>query len=64
MNENFYNPIPDAGKNGRPVEIAPRDIPRMRQLFQIHKFNLLASDRIPLNRTLQDVRKPGYNICR
>lgn len=29
----------------------------MQQLYQINRFNLMASDRIPLNRTLPDVRK-------
>lgn len=57
MNANHYNPEPNAGKNGQPVIIASQDLLEMQQRFQIHRFNLMASDRIPLNRTLPDVRK-------
>lgn len=58
INKNYYSPDKDAGHDGRPVEIAPRDLHLMRRLFPLHRFNLLASDRIPLNRTLPDVRRP------
>ncbi|KAK5641600.1 hypothetical protein RI129_010147 [Pyrocoelia pectoralis] len=57
INANYFAPEPDAGKDGFPVVIAPKDIIKMRQLYQINRFNLMASDRIPLNRTLPDVRK-------
>lgn len=60
MNENLFAPVNGEGDNGRPVVIPPREILKMQQLFQINRFNLLASDRIPLNRTLPDVRKKKY----
>jgi len=30
----------------------------MQRFFRLNSFNLLASDRIPLNRTLKDYRTP------
>lgn len=57
VNDNHFAPQPGEGANGRPVVIPPREMLKMQQLFQINRFNLLASDRIPLNRTLPDVRK-------
>lgn len=42
---------------GEPVVIGPLEQSRARTLQRIHRFNLLASDRIPLNRTLPDIRK-------
>ncbi|CAL4123648.1 unnamed protein product [Meganyctiphanes norvegica] len=57
LNHNGYDPHPRAGENGNPVQIPPFEMGRMQQLYHINKFNLLASDRIPLNRTLPDVRK-------
>lgn len=57
INANNFNPQPNAGKNGNPVMVEPKDLLRKQQLFQINKFNLIASDLIPLNRTLPDVRR-------
>ncbi|XP_034945804.1 polypeptide N-acetylgalactosaminyltransferase 3 isoform X2 [Chelonus insularis] len=57
VNKNMFNPRPRDGRNGEPVLISSKDFPVMQQLFQINRFNLMASDRIPLNRTLPDVRK-------
>ncbi|KAJ8948065.1 hypothetical protein NQ314_008494 [Rhamnusium bicolor] len=57
INKNNFNPRPGAGKNGLPVAIEPKDLLEMQQLFQINRFNLLASDRIPLNRSLPDYRR-------
>lgn len=62
INTNQFNPIPEAGKNGNPVVIEPKDLLVMQQLFQINRFNLLASDRIPLNRTLPDYRRKKFDI--
>lgn len=56
LNLNEFSPKPDAGKDGQPVMIPPRSLLRMQQLFQINAFNLLASDSIPLNRSLRDAR--------
>lgn len=57
INANNFNPRPNAGKNGNPVVVEPKDLLKKQQLFQINKFNLIASDLIPLNRTLPDVRR-------
>lgn len=57
INANNFHPEPKAGKDGRPVMTPPKDLFRMQKLFQINRFNLLASDRIALNRTLPDVRR-------
>ncbi|XP_063973191.1 polypeptide N-acetylgalactosaminyltransferase 13-like [Diachasmimorpha longicaudata] len=57
VNKNMFSPKPFNGKNGEPVLISPKDFIVMQQLFQINRFNLMASDRIPLNRSLPDVRK-------
>ncbi|XP_008553434.1 polypeptide N-acetylgalactosaminyltransferase 1 [Microplitis demolitor] len=57
VNKNMFNPRAHDGRNGEPVLISSKDFPVMQQLFQINRFNLMASDRIPLNRTLPDVRK-------
>ena len=53
----MYDPRPYEGSNGKPVHIPAKDYTLMQQLFQINRYNLLASDRIPVNRTLLDVRK-------
>lgn len=57
INKNMFDPKPREGRNGEPVIISSKDFYVMQQLFQINRFNLMASDRIPLNRTLPDVRK-------
>lgn len=57
INKNMFNPRPFEGRDGDPVLIPSKDFYVMQQLFQINRFNLMASDRIPLNRTLPDVRK-------
>lgn len=66
INQNFYDPHPNEGALGRPVAISPREVLKMHSLFKINRYNLLASDRIPLNRTLSDVRNKRlvdvYNI--
>lgn len=62
LNQNFYSPIPGEGNMGKPVIIPAREILKMQQLFQINRYNLLASDRIPLNRTLPDVRKKSCTL--
>lgn len=57
MDQNNFSPVEKEGENGKPVVISQREMLTMQQQFLINRFNLLASDRIPLNRTLPDVRK-------
>ncbi|CAH0754017.1 unnamed protein product [Bemisia tabaci] len=57
MNTNMFEPKPREGLNGQPVFIPPHLSQKMKQLYHINRFNLMASDRIPLNRSLPDVRK-------
>lgn len=56
LNTNNFDPSPGEGDDGNPVVIPSKDLLRMQQLFQINRFNLLASDRMSANRSLQDVR--------
>lgn len=56
LNTNNYDPVLGEGDDGNPVVIQSKDLLLMQQLFQINRFNLLASDRMSVNRTLQDVR--------
>ncbi|XP_030758579.1 polypeptide N-acetylgalactosaminyltransferase 3-like [Sitophilus oryzae] len=62
LNENKFDPQPNAGRNGNPVMTEPKDLLVMQQLFQINRFNLLASDKIPLNRSLPDFRRKRCSL--
>lgn len=57
LDQNNFAPVEGEGKNGQAVIISQREMLKMHQQFSINRYNLLASDRIPLNRTLPDVRK-------
>uniref|UniRef100_A0A4W3IJC8 Polypeptide N-acetylgalactosaminyltransferase n=1 Tax=Callorhinchus milii TaxID=7868 RepID=A0A4W3IJC8_CALMI len=47
------------GEMGKAVVIPKDDQEKMKDLFKINQFNLMASDMIALNRTLPDVRLEG-----
>ncbi|XP_050425178.1 polypeptide N-acetylgalactosaminyltransferase 3-like isoform X2 [Adelges cooleyi] len=57
----MFDPKPREGQDGVPVVIPPHLSLQMQKLYRINRFNLMASDRIPLNRSLPDVRK---KMCR
>lgn len=57
LNANNYAPMPRAGENGLPVYLPEFEAARMRMLYHVNKFNIMASDRISVNRSLPDPRK-------
>lgn len=54
------NPSSWPGENGRGVEIPKEEEQLKNEKFKLNQFNLLASDRIALNRSISDVRLDGY----
>lgn len=47
------------GEMGKPVVIAKDQQEKMKEMFKINQFNLMASEMIALNRSLPDVRLEG-----
>ena len=45
---------------GKPVVIPKEDQEKMKEMFKINQFNLMASEMIALNRSLPDVRLEGW----
>ncbi|XP_055920134.1 polypeptide N-acetylgalactosaminyltransferase 3 [Eupeodes corollae] len=56
LDENAFDPVETEGAMGAPVIIPAKYSIKMQRAFKIHSYNLMASDRIPLNRTLKDYR--------
>ncbi|VDN53479.1 unnamed protein product [Dracunculus medinensis] len=57
LNANNYSPVPDAGANGNGVHLNDYEERLSDNTFGINQFNLMISDRIPVNRSLPDVRR-------
>ncbi|VEN43225.1 unnamed protein product [Callosobruchus maculatus] len=47
------------GERGRPVKLPPNKEALAKEKFKLNQFNVMASDSISLNRSLQDVRLEG-----
>lgn len=47
------------GEGGKPVVISKENQEKMKEMFKINQFNLMASEMIALNRSLPDVRLEG-----
>ena len=57
--KNHYRfPQAGAGEGGLPVSLPPHQTILAKRLFPINQFNILASDKISLDRRLEDVRSP------
>uniref|UniRef100_A0A5S6Q507 Polypeptide N-acetylgalactosaminyltransferase n=1 Tax=Trichuris muris TaxID=70415 RepID=A0A5S6Q507_TRIMR len=57
LDANRFDPRLDMGKDGQAVRLDAEDDALAGHLFQMNQFNIIASDRIPLNRSLRDVRR-------
>eukprot|EP00096_Caligus_rogercresseyi_P015256 TRINITY_DN7701_c0_g1_i1.p1 TRINITY_DN7701_c0_g1~~TRINITY_DN7701_c0_g1_i1.p1 ORF type:complete len:610 (-),score=130.51 TRINITY_DN7701_c0_g1_i1:38-1867(-) len=68
QNANNFNPIEGMGENGEAVFASnSREDALAKRLWHVNKFNIVASDKISLDRSLPDVRKDScrrisYNI--
>lgn len=57
LNTNNYDPEPDIGNNGKPAYLPAYPQDQMKILYSINRFNLVASDKISVDRKLPDARK-------
>lgn len=57
LNSNNYDPDPEIGKDGRPAYLPGVSKEQSRILYSINRFNLVASDKISVDRKLPDPRK-------
>uniref|UniRef100_A0A1I7XB06 Glyco_trans_2-like domain-containing protein n=1 Tax=Heterorhabditis bacteriophora TaxID=37862 RepID=A0A1I7XB06_HETBA len=57
LNANNYSPLPGWGEGGRPVKLSKEEELLADESFMINQFNLYASDRISINRSIPDIRK-------
>lgn len=56
------NPSSWPGENGKGVDIPKEQEKLKEEKFKLNQFNLLASDMIALNRSINDVRLDGYVV--
>ncbi|KAJ7414635.1 Polypeptide N-acetylgalactosaminyltransferase 1 [Willisornis vidua] len=57
--EPIQRPHEGPGEMGKPVVIPKEEQEKMKEMFKINQFNLMASEMIALNRSLPDVRLEG-----
>ncbi|XP_038245830.1 polypeptide N-acetylgalactosaminyltransferase 1 isoform X3 [Dermochelys coriacea] len=57
--EPIQKPHEGPGEMGKPVVVPKEDQEKMKEMFKINQFNLMASEMIALNRSLPDVRLEG-----
>lgn len=55
----MQKPHEGPGEMGKPVVIPKEEQEKMKEMFKINQFNLMASEMIALNRSLPDVRLEG-----
>ncbi|XP_040334994.1 polypeptide N-acetylgalactosaminyltransferase 1 isoform X2 [Panthera pardus] len=60
--EPVQKPHEGPGEMGKPVVIPKEDQEKMKEMFKINQFNLMASEMIALNRSLPDVRLEGKTV--
>jgi len=56
LNSNKFHPEEGVGEGGRPVFLKQHEQIQSKRLFHINQFNILVSDKISLDRHLEDVR--------
>ena len=56
LNSNHFHPEQGVGEGGGPVFLKPHEQIRSKRLFHINEFNIVVSDKISLDRQLDDVR--------
>lgn len=56
LNSNKFHPEEGVGEGGRPVFLKQHEQIQSKRLFHINQFNILVSDKISLDRQLEDVR--------
>lgn len=57
--DTLSRPRDGPGEGGKPVVIPKEQQEKMKEMFKINQFNLMASEMIALNRSLPDVRLEG-----
>lgn len=57
--DGLSRPRDGPGEGGKPVVIPKENQEKMKEMFKINQFNLMASEMIALNRSLPDVRLEG-----
>lgn len=57
--DSLTRPRDGPGEGGKPVVIPKENQEKMKEMFKINQFNLMASEMIALNRSLPDVRLEG-----